>query len=249
MTNGEKKGLHPLAWVAIGCGAIVVIGGILFAIGAGFLINKAKDAVEEFEANPAKAAAETIVRINPDLDLMSSDEEAGTITFRNNKTDEVVTLDYEDIKEGKFSVTTDEGEFRIDASETGDGGQVTFTTPEGGETVYGTDVDLSKLPDWVPRYPNVSQQQGTFYTDTPQSLSGAFSITTGDSPTEVLAYFEDFLEREGYEVSKQTFSSDDTVQGGNLTATNSARDRNFNITVQASGSGAQTMIQWGEKRE
>lgn len=248
MTNGEKKGLHPLAWVAIGCGAIVVVGGILFAIGAGFLINKAKDVVDEFEANPAKAAAETIVRINPQLDLISSDEEAGTITFRNKETDETVTLDYEDIKEGKFSVTTDEGEYRIDASETREGGQITFSTPEG-ESVFGTDVDLSKLPDWVPRYPRTSQRQGNFYTDTAQSLSGAFSITTSDHPETVMTYYHDLLEGQGYEVTKQSFSSDDSVRGGNIVAINADRSRNFNITVQATDGGSQATINWGEKRE
>lgn len=47
--SAKKKGLHPLAWVGIGCGTIVILGIVativLGAMGIGFLKKKA----EEFE--------------------------------------------------------------------------------------------------------------------------------------------------------------------------------------------------------
>ncbi|HSF39476.1 MAG TPA: hypothetical protein VLT87_06755, partial [Thermoanaerobaculia bacterium] len=114
-----KKGLGPLAWVGIGCGALLVIGVVaMFAVG-----YIAKRQLDKFEDNPAMAAATLAVRLNPELELVKADEENNTLTVKNKKTGEVVTLSAEDIKEGKFTVTTDEGTTTFDADGDGkDGG-------------------------------------------------------------------------------------------------------------------------------
>ena len=51
----KKKGLPPLAWVGIGCGALVVIALIVFAVGSWLVAKKVRDVAGEFEANPAMA--------------------------------------------------------------------------------------------------------------------------------------------------------------------------------------------------
>lgn len=71
----------------------MVIGGVWAA-------NKAKELGVDFNENPEKAAAEMIVNLNPELEKVSSDDEAGTITFRNKDGGEV-TLTYKDIQEGR----------------------------------------------------------------------------------------------------------------------------------------------------
>ena len=38
--------------------------------------------MEALRDNPAQAAAETLIRVNPELELLGTDEGAGTITFR-----------------------------------------------------------------------------------------------------------------------------------------------------------------------
>ena len=90
MSNGEqapaKKGLPVWAWVGIGCGALVVVVLIVVTV-AGFLVaNKVKDVAADFEKNPAMATARMIVKLNPDLEEVSTDDEEGTITVRNTKT-------------------------------------------------------------------------------------------------------------------------------------------------------------------
>ena len=138
-TPPKKKGLPVLAWVAIGCGAIVILTLVAFGALGFFAVRKGTEMVKEatgadsvsefvegFEKNPARAAAETAIRLNPELELVSSDDEAGTITFRNSRTGETATVDFEEIAQGRLSITTDEGDYSFDAS---DG--VTVTGPEG----------------------------------------------------------------------------------------------------------------------
>ena len=71
-TPAPKKKMSPWAWVAIGCGAIAVlailaIGGTV-AAGGWFLTKQ----VNKYEANPAVAAAELLIRANPDVELVES---------------------------------------------------------------------------------------------------------------------------------------------------------------------------------
>jgi len=47
------------------------------------------------------ATAELMVKANPDLDLVESDAEAGTLTIRNRRTGEEVTMSAKDIQEGR----------------------------------------------------------------------------------------------------------------------------------------------------
>ena len=40
--------------------------------------------MQDLQDNPLKTGAELAVRMNPELELISTDDEAGTITFRNH---------------------------------------------------------------------------------------------------------------------------------------------------------------------
>jgi hypothetical protein len=86
--QAPKKGLSPLAWVGIGCAVLFVLGllvlGGIVGVGGYF----AKKAAAKFEKNPTMAAAEMVVRLNPDLELVSSDEKTNTLTIKDKKTGE-----------------------------------------------------------------------------------------------------------------------------------------------------------------
>lgn len=49
-------------------------------------------------------AAKHLLQANPDLEVANSDATAGTVTIRNKKTGETVTLSVEDIKQGRFKM-------------------------------------------------------------------------------------------------------------------------------------------------
>ena len=86
---------HSAPWVGIGCGglmllgviAMVVLGVSVFNWGRGALEDATgerslSDIVERLEDSPARTMAETVIRMNPELELLSTDDDAGTITFR-----------------------------------------------------------------------------------------------------------------------------------------------------------------------
>ncbi len=236
MSNG-KKGLHPLAWVAIGCGALIVIGGLVLTLGLGYLGFKAKQFVEEYEENPALGVAQVIAATNPEVEIESSDETAQTVTFRNTETGELMTINYKDLEEGRVSFESSEGSFEIDASEEG-GGTVTMTN-EDGDTVYqaGAAVDAD-VPAWVPMMSDatlnpVVQQQ------TSDGNFASFQVTfpEGTEVKDVFDFYQQQLEDAGFEVDR----AEQTVNGqvtGTVIGDNAASGQNVTIFAGVDDQGA-----------
>lgn len=197
-----KKGMGPLGWVAIGCGAVVVLCLIALAAGGWFV----KRQVDKYKDNPTMAAAELIVRANPDLELVSSDPQKGTMTVRNKETGEEVTMNASDIEQGKITFETDQGTTVIDAESSGESGSVKMTGPDGSKVTWGGDAPKD-LPAWVPVYPG-GTVQGAMDATTDEGRSATFSVVTDDSVDEVIEYYEAKLREAGLEVSKNTMEAD-----------------------------------------
>lgn len=274
MSNGipgtEKKGMNPLWWVAIGCAALVFIAGIAVVAVGGFAMFKAKSFVEEtakdFEANPAKAAAELIVRTNPELDLVSSDDEAGTMTIRNNANGEEVTVSFDDLAEGKFSWSTSEGEFSVDASEAEAGGGITFSGPDGeasmttdesgavtftgpdGTATFQAGSNLENLPEWVPLYPEATSTEGTFNMATEEGVTGALAMRTTDSAEDVIAHYKDLLEGDGYTVTVNT-STTNGVYSGYLSAEKGDAGQTLVVGAAPEGDETSVSVQYNARKQ
>jgi len=211
MSNGtqapERKGLHPLAWVGIGCGVILVIIITAVLVGGFFLARTVKDVAQDFEDNPGLAAARFIVKASPELEEVDVDEDAGTMTVRNKKTGELITVNFDDVAEGRFSWTTDgEEEFTIDVSEAEDG-TVRIESSDGEGFALTTGAAVSEeIPEWVPVYPGTDpENRGTMKTT--DSLNGNFTLKTGDTVAEVLDFFRNELKESGFQVNVSTYSS------------------------------------------
>lgn len=242
--SAQKKGLSPLAWIAIGCGALVLIFVVVSVALLGFGMFKAKEMVQELEANPAKATAEMMVKLNPELELVDSDDDAGTITIKNVKTGETITVDFEDVADGKISFSTEEGgEVSIDASEGGEGG-VTVTGRDG-EVRLGT--SLSKVPDWVPLYPQSSQGQGTYTSETEEGVTGLVVATTSDDAATVLAYYEEHLADEGYEITQRSTTTAGDGTFATLQGEMADRGRTLIVSVVEQGGETQVNVNYTEK--
>ena len=81
--SGTKT--SPLVWVLVGCGGIVLLVAVIMLVAGMFVAKKAGSYLKDAEKNPAMAAAKMIVAMNPELETVSADEDAGTITIRNKK--------------------------------------------------------------------------------------------------------------------------------------------------------------------
>jgi hypothetical protein len=161
-TPPVKKGLPAIVWVGIGCGGLLLIAIIVGAVLVSFLGVKFK----EFADNPEKTAAEMIVSANPDLEKVSQDNEKGEMTIKT-KDGREITLSYQDLAEGKISVTDAEGD----------------TTRIGS-------ADLSQVPAWVPKAPDLSDAVSTFHREGGGQVTGQFSGKCGQSLEQIREFFE-----------------------------------------------------------
>ena len=174
-----KKGMPGIAWVGIGCGGLLVIAIIVGAI----VFSKVKGTLEDFAANPEKAAAEMIVSMNPELEMVSQDEENGTMTIRT-KDGKEMTLSYQDIAEGKMEVT--------DA--------------DGNTTRLGSP-DLSLVPAWVPKAPDLTEGISMFHTAAGGRVSGQFSGKSVTGVEDLKEFFENAASDQGLSSSSNSSTS------------------------------------------
>jgi hypothetical protein len=241
MTNGTRpapppqggKGIPVLGWIAIGCAGIAILAAVGFTLLGWFAVHKMKGVASEFEDNPAKAAAELVVKMNPDLEMVESDEDAGTITVRERSSGKVVTFNYEDIEEGRIFFETEEGTVEIHGSTEGGEGQMTISTPEG-ETRIGQG---GEVPDWVPVHPATSAREAVFQTTGPSGEAGHASLTVDADADDVVAFYKKELEGEGYEVSVSSFSS-----GGESVSVVTGQKGGGSVVATVSDKGDQTQV-------
>jgi hypothetical protein len=226
MSNGtpapERRGLHPLAWVGIGCGALLVIAMVVVTVGGFFLARTVKHVAEDFEDNPGLATARLIVKASPELEEVDVDENAGTMTVRNTKTGELITVDFDDIKEGRLSWTADGEEVTVDISEA-DSGKVTIASGNGEGVQFSAGMVTDKIPGWVPVYPG-AEPENRSSVKTADSVTGSFKLATGDPVADVIAFYRDELKKAGFEISVNTFSGDGS-EGGMVNGTDTTDNR------------------------
>lgn len=229
----QKKGLSPLAWVGIGCGVVVLIVIVVLVVGSLFVVHKVKEAGFDpalWAKNPAVAASKMIATLNPDLEVVKVDKDAGTITIRNKKTGEVVTVNLDDLKKGKisFKSLTTGKEVNISAQGDEKGGGIKVTD-EKGKTTFSAGAGSSELPDWVPVYPGTVPKVGFSMTQD-ETKRAAATAETDASVDEVVDFFTKKLEAEGYSVRKIRSTAVDE-SSGMVMATNDAAKRSVQVGI------------------
>jgi len=199
-----RKGLHPLAWVGIGCGGLLIVA----IIAGAFIFGAAKrlydETVSEFVKNPEKTVAEQVVKMNPDLEMLYEDDEAGEMTIRNTATGEETTISYQDLAKGKLTIKGEDGSL----------------------TQLGS-ADISVVPAWVPAYPTMSDPVIPYHQDKAGEIQGLLSFSTTDTPAEVVAFYES-----GMRGASQTSSSFANI-GDLNTSSKTFKDGKKTLTISA----------------
>ncbi len=251
----KKKGLPALAWVGIGCGVIVLLTIIgLIALG-GYAVHKVKQAGFDpalWKKNPTAAAAKIVTTMNPDVEVVSTDNDSQTITLKNKKTGKTVTVDLQDIKDGKFRFFDDKGKESTISINTGsdkkgeESGTMNIKTSEGNLNI-STGSNASKLPKWVPLYKDIVPQH-VMVMSADKGTTGGYSIVVQDSVEIAAALMEKELKDNGFTVSKNSYTMNDKKmvnmsgqKGGNTSinviVTNTDKGTGVNITFsEKSGS-------------
>jgi len=240
--------MSTLVKVLLGCGVLLLLGvGACFVV-VGYGAKKLTGSIEEFakeaQANPDAAAvraAALAMRLNPEIEVISSDPAGGTITVREKATGKEVTFDLEDIKSGNLSIKSGGEETRINISaDAGGGGTVQVTTDQGSAS-WG--VGSKAPPEWIPSYPG-GRADSLASIEANGERSGSFSVNTGDAPDVVLAFYEEKLEAAGFEVQRASLSVDG-APSGTLSAT--SEKRTLSITAAAQEGATQALVTYNEK--
>lgn len=234
----QKKGMSGLAIAGLGCLGLIVIlflaGGVVVAK----FMPQIKEAAAEFEKDPAKAATMLALKMNPEVEVLSTDDTKREVTFKVKSSGETTTISYEDFEKGKITLKNDKGEeYGIDASKAETDG-VMIKGPDG-QTITGGNAAATAPPVWVPLYPGLILQDGGARMERPDgSVSGLAVGKVNASVTQVYQHYENELKNQGYEVTSN-FSEEN--KAGNIQATHNGGKTVLGLTISAESDG-QTQV-------
>lgn len=218
-----KKKTSPLVIVLAIVGGLMALLVVGVVAGGLFIVHKVKQAgfdPDEWRNNPGAAAAKMITTLNPDAEVVRIDEDRGVVVIREKSTGKTVTMNFEDIKQGRLS----------------------FSDSEGASVTFGQGADL---PSWVPLYPGAKAETGLAAASSKGGSGGAFTFTSADSPATVLKRYRSTLEDAGFAVEDQG-SSD---SGGMLIGKDEGNSRTVTATVSSSGNQTTVSVLYSEENQ
>lgn len=234
--------MSPLAWIGIGCVVIIILAGIAMGI-MGWM---AKRAIEKYGKNPGMAAAVLMVKANPDLELVSTDEKANSIVVKNKKTGETMTMTAD--ANGKFSFKNDKGETATFDASSGNGVSIKSTDEKGQVATFNAGAGTPQnLPSWLPVYPG-GTLSGTYDTNNDQGRTAAFTVTTKDDVNKVVDYYDAQLKGAGLTTEKNTYDANGQ-KGGTVTGKSADDKRQASVMVSTSSEGTQAVVSFTEKKQ
>jgi hypothetical protein len=241
----NNSGTKVLLWI-VG----IVMGFILLSFAScsviGFYaLHKVKQAgfdSDLMRKNPALATAKMAVSLNPDTEILSSNDKAGTMMVRDKKTGKVVSMKFDLQK--KAMVITDENGKSTTFTTTGEGANSSLEM-NGPAGIVKIGNGLDKAPDWVPAYPG-SSPQSTFSANTSAEQTGSFAFVTQDQVDKVIAFYSDSLKSGGFAVSNMSSNSEGKV-GGMVSGEEKASKRTVMVNLATDHDGTHVNVTFSIK--
>jgi hypothetical protein len=236
-SGGGKTVLYVLG----GCVGLILIGVILFFAASYFIYNKAKRVAKDsgfdselMQKNPTLAAAKMVTAMNPDLEVVSADDQKGTLTIRNKKTGETITINAQDASKGKIKFKKD-GKDAGSIEFNGNNGQgsVQVKTDEG-TTKFGSG-SSGTAPSWIPNYAG-AEPQWDFSAESKDGYAGTFHFITRDSMDRIATFYEEAFKSAGLTVTTASTQSGQN-KTSYVTARDDAKKLNGTVTVTSDPSG------------
>ena len=242
----KSSGAKIILWIVGIVVGLILISFASCAVLGFYAMHKAKQAgfdSDLMKKNPGLATAKMAVAMSPDTEIVSSDDNAGTITVRDKKTGKVVTMKFDPQK--KAMVITDENGKTTSMTMTGEGANASMEMkgPEGTMKI-GNSSD--KTPDWVPVYPG-SSPQGTFSASRGAEQTGSYTFVTKDPADKVISFYGDSLKSGGFAVSNMTSNSDGKV-GGMVSGEDKGNKRAVVVSLGTENDGTRVNVTFSIKQ-
>jgi hypothetical protein len=195
----QKKG-RWIFWTLGGCLLVIIIGVIIVFSTCTYFAHKAGLDPDLLQKKPELAMVKMLVSANPDLELVSIDEDRGIIRVREKKTGKELTVDLENAKKGKI-VFSDENNKKVEIQTQGEGANAGMEIKsDEGSVKIGANA-ASQLPNWLPPYPG-AEAAGGMMLNAEKGNGGSCTFKSKDSIEAVSAYYENALKGAGFEVKK-----------------------------------------------
>jgi len=224
--DAPARKTSPLVWVAVVVLALFMLFGIgIFGVGW-FAVHKMHQAgvdPELWRRNPALAAGRIIAATNPDLQVLRTDDNAGTLTVRNRRTGKETTVTFEQARQGHITFETEDDQGKTARVEIGASG---------------------KPPAWVPEYPGSHSTYSIKGAADSGEEGGNVTYTTSDPASKVMAFYQDKAKDLGMDAKVTTASAD----GGVLVATREDDQRSLTVIVGTSGGQTTVNVTYARKR-
>jgi len=237
----------PLVWIVVAVLGLFVLVGIAVVGGGLFLVHKAKQAgfdTELMRNNPGLATAKLLAATNPDLEVVSTDDQRGIITIRQKSTGKIMTMNFDDMKRGKFTFKED-GKDAVTLEAHGNGDTGNMQMKSGSESLnFGA--NQATLPAWIPAYPN-SKPVSTFSMNGRDGTSASFQFQTQDAPKDVVAFYETGLKQAGFSINASSTSENGASSGGLVSADDAANKRNVVVAVGTGNKGTTVSVTYSKK--
>ncbi len=197
-------------YALIGCGGLAVAGVIIAAVAFYFIYYAADQAAK----NPVRFAAKLVEAANPDIEVVSVDEEKRLVTFRDKKTGATTTVSLEEFQQ---EAPSDDKRDRPDAAKS-ESKSAGASAPDVSVT------DKDNIPSWAPLYPG-AKIVAKVTTTNGDKASGTLTLATTDSADAVLKFYESKLGGTGFSVTR--------AAAGGYRAIVAKRDSGETVTVMA----------------
>jgi hypothetical protein len=241
----KSSGTKILLWIAGIIAGLLLITFASCAVIGFYAMHKMKQAgfdSDLMKKNPGLAGAKMAVALNPDAEIVSSDDNAGTIVVRDKKTGKVVTMKFDPRK--KAMVITDENGKTSSLTATGEGANASMEM-KGPEGTMKMGSGADKAPDWVPVYPG-SSPQTAFSASTAEEQSGSYTFVTKDAADRVISFYGDTLKSAGFAVSNMTTNSEGKV-GGMVSGEDKASKRAVVVSLGSEDDGTHVNVTFSIK--
>lgn len=254
-TGGGSKVLLWILGIFVGFVLFVMVS--CAAIGF-YIAHKAK----QYGNNPVYAVTRMAVAANRDLELISSDDSAGTMTIRDRRTGKVGTLKFDPVRKTMVAVDQDgkSASFRFDPNKQAlvvtneDGRTATISAEAQGDHLEvksddGTvklDTNADQTPNSIPAYPGAAPQNNLSANDG-KNAGGAYVFFTKDPVDKVLTYYSDTLKSSGYKISSATSNSNGKA-GGMVSAASEGDKRTVLVTASDESEGTKVSVTYTDRK-
>lgn len=222
---GQRR-TSPVVWVLVIVLGLFVLGGMAVAGFTFFVVHKVRQAgidPDLMARNPGLAISKLVAAANPDIQVLNTDDGAGTITLRDKRTGKVTTMTFDQARNGRFSITTQDDQGK------------NATLDFGGGPAKG-------IPDWVPSYPGGSEPKSTFSAAAGNGKAGgSFIFTTTDAQDRVMSFYRDKCKELGLKTTDIS-----SPGGGSIIGRDDAAGRSLVIFV-GNGSPASVSVTYSVK--